>query len=123
MADEKAEWTTFEAHVSGTTGRPFVTMTCGVGDDISWQTKMPPSVCTALGLRALQAAIESERDAGFVAYVTGEVYKGRPDAPAAAGLLLQGLRNHREQFDADAGSMRPLAPDDPSSIGDAKPDA
>jgi hypothetical protein len=30
--------------------------------------------------------------------------------------MLSGLRDHRQQFDAEAGTMRPLSDDDPSGL-------
>ncbi len=72
---------------------------------------MAPDVTTALGLRACQAAIEAERDAGFVAFL-----RSMGCGKAEVGGMLVGLREHREQFDAAAGTMRPLSPDDPSGL-------
>jgi len=113
MADP-VESTTFEAFVSASTGKPFVQMTCSLGDEQVFATKMSPDICTALGLRAIQAAIESERDAGFVDFVRN----GMEMDDRAIGFMLSGLRAHRQQFDPDAGSMRPLSGDDPSSVSD-----
>lgn len=115
------ETTTFEAMVSAGTGRPFVQMTCALDGEPVFAWKMSPAVCTALGLRAVQAAIESERDAGLVGFVLGE-FSDQIEMPEGderkqlAGVFLDGMRRHREQFDAEAGSMRPLGDDDPSSL-------
>ena len=106
------ESTTFEAMVSARDGRPFVQMTCSLGDNPVFAVKMSPDVITALGLRAIQAAIEAERDAGFVDFMRKDLRAGDPEI----GAMLSGLRDHRRQFDAEAGSMRPLSGDDPSSL-------
>lgn len=108
------EITTFEAFVSANNGKPFIQMTCSLGDDPIFSIKMSPAVATALGLRAIQAAIEAERDAGFFAFVRNGLQMGDQEA----GMMLSGLRDHRQQFDADAGSMRPLSDDDPSSLNE-----
>jgi hypothetical protein len=124
MAQE-TEWTIFEAQVSAGDGRPFVKMTCGLGDTPVFSTQLPPSVCTAMGLRAVQAAIEAERDAGLVAFLMDDfgprsgMHGG--DAQRLAAVMLDGLRRHRAQFDAAAGSTsRPLGPDDPSKLEGAE---
>lgn len=129
MSDEReTEWTVFEAKVNAPDGRPFVQMTCGLGDDPVFSIKLPPAVCTALGLRAVQASIEAERDAGLVAFLTGEfadkmeLDEGDPSRRGFAAMMLDGMRRHREQFDAEAGSSRKLGPDDPSSITDDPPE-
>lgn len=77
-------------------------------------TQLPPDIVTALGLRAIQAAIEAERDAGLIAFMREG---GATDGQVSA--MLVGLREHRQQFDAEAGTMRPLGPDDPSEVSDA----
>lgn len=100
----------FEAQVSGRDGRPFVKMTCSVGGRPVFSTQLAPSVATALGLRAVQSAIEAERDAGMVAFMRETGLEDK-----AVAMMLNGLREHRQQFDAAEGSMRPLADDDPSS--------
>lgn len=100
--------------VSANDGRPFVQMTCSLGDEPVFATKMPPAVATALGLRAIQSAIEAERDAGFVAFCRKVL---ELDDQAIGGMLM-GLRDHRQQFDPAAGSMHPLSGDDPSSLTD-----
>jgi hypothetical protein len=115
------EWTTFEAKVNAPDGRPFVQMTCGVGDDPVWATKLSPAVVTALGLRALQSAIEAERDAGLVAYIRDELgakigLDTDGEMNSFIALMLDGMRRHREQFDTATGSMRSLGPDDPSDL-------
>jgi hypothetical protein len=102
---EQTHTTTFEAFVSAKNGKPFVQMTCSIGDKQVFQVNMPPDVVTALGLRALQAGIEAERDAGFVKFLR----EGMEMDPVAVGYMLSGLRDYRQQFDADAGSMRPLS--------------
>lgn len=106
------ESTTFEAFVSASTGKPFVQMTCFLGNDPVFSIKMSPDVVTALGLRAIQAGIEAERDAGFIRFLRETLDIG--DQGIAA--MLSGMREHRQQFDAAAGSMRPLSGDDPSSL-------
>lgn len=106
------ETTVFEAFVSASNGKPFIQMTCSLGDNPVFSIKMSPDVATALGLRAIQAAIEAERDAGFISYVRN----GLQLDDRAAGVMLSGLRDHRQQFDAVAGTMRPLSGDDPSSV-------
>jgi hypothetical protein len=111
---EPLETTVFEAFVSASTGKPFIQMTCAYGDNEVFVSKMRPSVATALGLRAIQAAIEAERDAGFVKFVRD----GMDMDDRAAGMMLSGLREFRQQFDAEEGSMRPLSGDDPSSLRD-----
>lgn len=113
-----SEWTTFEAMVSASTGKPFVQFTAGLGDEPVFSVKMPPSVVTAMGLRAIQSAIEAERDAGLVAYILErfgpQIGMEGDAARALAAAFLSGMRQHREQFDAEAGTMRPLSGDDPS---------
>lgn len=111
---EQREWTAFEAMVNASDGRPFVKMTCGVGDELVFSTKMSPALCTALGLRGVQAAIEAERDAGFVACILDMGMEEQ-----MAGMLLAGLRAHREQFDAATGSMAKLGGDDRTEMTDA----
>ena len=105
------ETTVFEAMVSASSGKPFVQMTCALDGEPVFAVKMSPDVTTALGLRAIQAAIEGERDAGFIAFL-----RSMGCGNAEVGGMLIGLREHRQQFDADAGSMRPLSGDDPSSL-------
>jgi hypothetical protein len=102
----------FEAQVSARDGRPFVKMTCTLADGTPvFAAQFLPSVVTALGLRAIQSAIEAERDAGLIAFLQSLEMPGE----AVNGMLV-GLRDHREQFDADSGTMRPIADDDPSSL-------
>lgn len=102
----------FEAMVSARDGRPFVKMTCSLKDGTPvFSTQFRPSLVTALGLRAVQAAIEAERDAGLVAFMREG---GATDEQI--GHMLVGLRTHREQFDPEEGTMRPLGGDDPSTL-------
>lgn len=102
----------FEAQVSARDGRPFVKMTCSLKDgEPVFATQLPPDVVTALGLRAIQAAIEAERDAGFIAFL----HSMNVDEQMV-GPMIVGLRDHRQQFDAEAGTMRKLGPDDPSEL-------
>jgi hypothetical protein len=110
---EGKESIVFEAQVSVHDGRPFVKMTCSLasGDPV-FATQLRPAVVTALGLRAIQAAIEAERDAGLVAF-----YRDIEAPEEAIGSMLLGMRHHREQFDAAEGSMRRLGPDDRSEAG------
>lgn len=124
--DPPVEWTTFEAFVNAADGRPFVQMTSGLGDDPVFATKLSPAMATALGLRAIQAAIESERDAGFIAYLLEEVAV-QMDIPEDthkqfAAMMLDGLRRHRQQFDAPTGSMASLGDDDSSELTDDPPE-
>lgn len=114
----------FEGQVSVYDGRPFVKMTCALKDGTPvFAAQFPPDVMTALGLRAIQAAIEAERDAGLVGWVQQEFgpqvggLEGE-EAKSFAAMTLDGLRRHRQQFDAAAGTMRPLGPDDPSEVTD-----
>lgn len=107
------ETTVFEAFVSARDGRPFVQMTCALDGKAVFAVKISPAVCTALGLRAIQASIEAERDAGLIAFMRSA---GMDDQ--AVGTMLVGLRDRREQFDAAAGTMRPLSGEDPSSLDD-----
>lgn len=107
-----AETMVFEAFVNAPDGRPFVQMTCALDGVPVFAAKLSPDVVTALGLRAIQSAIEAERDAGFIAFLNS---LGADDEHI--GAMLTGLRDHRVQFDAAAGSMRPLSGDDPSSAG------
>jgi hypothetical protein len=108
------ETITFEAQVSARDGRPFVKMTCTLANgEPVFATQLRPSMVTALGLRAIQSAIEAERDAGMVAFMHDA---GIDDQ--GIGVMLTGLREHRQQFDAEEGSMRPLAGDDPSEVTD-----
>lgn len=104
--------TTFEAFVSAKTGNPFIQLTCSVGDKEVFQVNLSPDVATALGLRALQSAIEAERDAGFIKFLRDEM--GVEDR--LIGPMLSGMREYRQQFDADAGSMRKLSDEDLSSL-------
>lgn len=123
--DPPAEWTVFEAQVERGRGRPFVKLTSGLGDDAVFSTRQSPAVTTALGLRAIQAAIEAERDAGFIAWIVTEfgpqLDLHGEDAERFAAMALDGLRRYRRQFDADAGSMAALFPDDPSELTDEPP--
>lgn len=124
--DNPTEWTVFEAFVNAPDGRPFVQMTSGLGDNAVFATKLSPAQCTALGLRAIQAAIESERDAGFIAYLLNEVAE-QMDIPEDthkqfAAMMLDGLRRHRTQFDAQSGSMADLFEGDPSKLTDDPPE-
>jgi hypothetical protein len=109
-----AETTTFEAFVNAPDGRPFVQMTCALDGAPVFAVKMSPAVCTALGLRAIQASIEAERDAGLIEFLRTAGFDDR-----AVAVVLVGLREHREQFDAASGTMRPLSGDDPSELTDA----
>lgn len=115
--DAHVETTSFEAFVDARDGRPFVQMTCALDGVAVFSVKMSPAVTTALGLRAAQAAIEAERDAGFVGYLRSIAVDEQ-----AIGVMLVGLRDHREQFDASEGSMVALSEDDPSEIDDDPPD-
>lgn len=113
------ETVVFEAMVSASTGRPFVQMTCELDGTPVFAAKMAPSVAVATGLRAIQSAIEAERDAGMVAFVMEEVAPEMDVAEDAraglAGMFLSGMRAYREQFDARAGSTRAkLSDDDPT---------
>lgn len=117
---EGLETVTFEAMVSAGTGKPFVRMTAALDGEPVFAMNMPPSVCTAMGLRAVQAAIEGERDAGMIAFMF-EDFAPRlgvegDEAKGLVNVLLTGMREHRQQFDAEAGSMRKLADDDPSDL-------
>lgn len=126
MADEDrvtdrrpVEWTTMEAMVNAADLRPFVQITSGVGNDPAWASKLSPAVATALGLRALQAAIEAERDAALIVFIRDEFGPqcglDEQQSLGMAGHFLEGLRRHRTQFDAMAGnSQTPLSEDDPS---------
>ncbi len=111
------ETTVFEAMVSARDGRPFVQMTCALDGEPVFAVKMAPGDVTALGLRAIQSAIEAERDAGFIKFLRSI---GAGDAELVS--MLNGLRENRQQFDAAAGSMRPLSGDDPSRLTDAADD-
>ncbi|MGH2897904.1 MAG: hypothetical protein ACRDMZ_04465 [Solirubrobacteraceae bacterium] len=112
------ETTVFDAFVSASDGRPFVQMTCALDDVPVFAVKMSPATVTALGLRAIQSAIEAERDAGLVAFLAESGMEER-----LIGGMLVGVREHRQQFDTDAGSMRPLGEDDPSELRtDDEPD-
>lgn len=105
------EATVFEAQVDRRDGRPFVKMTSMLDGVPVFSTKMSPAVATALGLRAVQAAIEAERDAGFVAFLRSiDIEEG------GAAQMLHGLRLHREQFDVASGSMAALSDEDPSEL-------
>jgi hypothetical protein len=111
MPEEETENIVFEAMVSARDRKPFVQMTCYLKDGSPvFATQFRPSVATALGLRAVQAAIEAERDAGLIAFM---YENGAEDKDVA--MMLTGLRQHREQFDPEEGSMRALSDDDPSS--------
>jgi hypothetical protein len=114
-----AEWTTMEAMVNAPDLRPFVQITSGVGNEPTWASKQPPSVTTALGLRAIQAAIEAERDAAMIVFIRDEFGPqcglDEQQSLGMAAHFLDGLRRHRQQFDAAAGSSTTaLADDDPS---------
>ncbi len=121
-AGDKEEWTTFEGLVNVGDKQPFCMMKCGLGKDPVFAMKMAPATMLAMGVRAIQAALEAERDAGLIAYVEGEFSDdvGLPQGDTRigiAGAMLDGMRRHREQFDPEAGSMRKLGPDDPSELG------
>lgn len=106
------ESTTFEAFVSASTGKPFIEMTCSINDKVVFTCKMSPALATALGLRAIQSAIEAERDSGFIKFLRDQLELS--DEGIAA--MLSGMRDYRQQFDAEAGSMRPLSVDDKSRV-------
>lgn len=109
---EPEETVVFEAFVNASDRRPFVQMTCALSGTPVFAIKMPPDIATALGLRAIQAAIESERDAGFISFML----EGLESDDQTASGMLAGLREYRKQFDAQAGTMRPLSDDDSSSL-------
>ena len=111
--EEHNETTVFHGMVSARDGRPFVQMTCELDGAPVFAVNLSPARCTALGLRALQAAIEAERDAGLIAFL--RTIGGEDDAAMIAAMLV-GLREHREQFDPDLGSMRPRDDDDDSEV-------
>lgn len=108
---EPSESIIFSGGVSMFDGKPFVELQIIRDGEHVFATRFRPSLCTALGLRAVQAAIEAERDAGLIAYFRGV---GMDDQ--AISTILVGLRTHRDQFDAEEGTMRRLSPDDPSGL-------
>lgn len=101
----KTDTITFEGMVSGISGKPFVKLTVRKGARLVYEVKFDPATVTALGLRAVQAAIEAERDAGFVAFLAAESPVGLGLSTEASRHMLRGLRDHREQFDSDIGAV------------------
>jgi len=84
----------FAAGVSGTTREPFVHVTWG-----NEKGQLTPAEAMQHGIRAIQAAIEAERDAGFIDWAMSS------DGPHLelphAAAMLAGLRDHRSQADPD----------------------
>jgi hypothetical protein len=66
----QVETTTFAAFVNAPDGRPFVQMTCALDGEPVFAVKMSPAVCTALGLRAIQASFDA--DAGTMRPLSGD---------------------------------------------------
>lgn len=83
-------------------GKPFVQITarCAVSGKSSHEHKgqVDPAEAIQLGLRLIQAAIEAERDAGTLKFLTTEAEFDLPHA----GVLIEGMRRNRQQFDIDA---------------------
>ena len=115
----------FEGLVSAKSGKPFVRMTHSDGEQ-EIVSQFECDVVTAMGLRAIQAAIEAERDAGLVAWVMQEfgnqLELPEDDRPGLANIVLDGMRRFRDQFDPAAGSMRPISLGDTSQFTDAPED-
>jgi hypothetical protein len=57
--------------------------------------QLTPRDAALMGLRAMEASIEAERDAGFYAYAQ-EILGLTPEE---AGHMLAGVREHREQWE------------------------
>lgn len=76
-------------------GKPFVGTF--VNDEPFGQ--LSPAEGYALGIRAISAAIEAERDAGLVAYLKD--VGGMDDEEIAA--IIVGMREHRQQYDPPEG--------------------
>lgn len=93
---------TFDARCTSQ-GKPFVAIILD-GKELG---QLDPDTCQQLGLRAIQAGIEAERDAGFFKFM--RVLDPSPDGLQAAGAMLHGLREHRAQYDPTA----PIFPNDP----------
>lgn len=86
---------TFDARVT-LEGKPFIAIL--VNDDQVGQ--LSPGEVQTLGLRAIQSGIEAERDAGFFKFMRS--MDGSQQGLQAAGAMLAGLRDHRQQFDPQA---------------------
>jgi hypothetical protein len=81
-------------------GKPFVILLI----DGEQKGQLTPAEAVAHGTRAIQAAIEAERDAGFVEFWREEM--GRSEEETSA--LILGMREHRSQSDPDPSrSVRP----------------
>lgn len=75
-------------------GKPFVRTE--INDQPFGQ--LTPPEAYALGIRAISAAIEAERDAGMIRHLrsVGMPYEGISE-------LLRGMREHRDQYDPPEG--------------------
>jgi hypothetical protein len=76
-------------------GKPFVATYV---DDRPFG-QLSPKEAVALGIRAISAAIEAERDAGLIRFLKSD---GKLD-DHAIGILITGMRDHREQYDPPEG--------------------
>ena len=86
----------FSSHGMATAeGKPFVATF--VNDQPLGQ--LTPAEAIALGTRAIQSAIEAERDAGLIRFLKKD---GKLD-DQAIGVLIVGMREHREQWDSKEG--------------------
>jgi 20S proteasome alpha/beta subunit len=75
-------------------GTPFVATF--VNDESFGQ--LTPKEAVALGIRAISAAIEAERDAGMIAYLKAEGF-----TTGAINVFIEGMRTYREQYDLPDG--------------------
>lgn len=80
-------------------GKPFViTQYEDTEGNVIAQGQLTPAQAISGGLRQIQAAIEAERDAGMLAYLTE---MGMEKEAIAA--LISGMRDHRQQYDPPHG--------------------
>lgn len=85
---------TFDARVT-IKGKPFVCVIID-GKEVG---QLTPLETKHLGLRVLESGIEAERDAGFLKFMLEMDPTSR--GLVHAGAMLRGLREHRQQADAD----------------------
>jgi hypothetical protein len=90
------EENTLEVEAGATVeGKPFIRHTWG--DRVG---QLSPAQGIQLGMGYITAAIEAERDAALIAFMTAEGF-----TPHEAGIFLFGLREHRQQYEMRAEDM------------------
>lgn len=90
------EHNTIEVEAGATIeGKPFVKHSWG-----DREAQLAPAQSVQLGMGYITAAIEAERDAALIAFMTAEGF-----SPHEAGIFLFGLREHRQQYEMRAEDM------------------